>query len=115
MFSYKIAALSLAGLMLATTTVSAQTLGAKAEKKSDKTSGKTDKPRVIHLNDAALAILTRLTGLHPSGPLFRNSKGRAWNRHSINCAVRRIRSLTGLDGRSVVYALRHHWATDARV
>ena len=36
MFKYKIAALSLAGLMLATTTVTAQTLGAK-EKKTDKT------------------------------------------------------------------------------
>jgi len=37
MFSYKIAALSLAGLMLATTAVPAQTLAAKAEKKTDKT------------------------------------------------------------------------------
>src|SRR4051812_4826816 len=37
MFSYKIAALSLAGLMLSTTTVSAQALAAKGQKKTDKT------------------------------------------------------------------------------
>ena len=79
----------------------------------DKTSGKTDRPRVIHLSDKAVEILQGLVAQHPTGPLFRNSAGRAWNRHSINCAVRKIRERTHLDGRAVVYALRHQWATDA--
>jgi site-specific recombinase XerD len=79
----------------------------------DKTSGKTDKPRVIHLNEEAMAMIRRLYLAVYSGPLFRNSKDRPWNRHSMACAVRKIRLRTGLDGRAVVYALRHQWATDA--
>lgn len=79
----------------------------------DKTSGKTDKPRVIHLGDRAFQMILSLSTTHTSGPLFRNTQGRAWSRSAINCAVRRIRGKTMLDGRSVVYALRHQWATDA--
>jgi integrase/recombinase XerC len=79
----------------------------------DKTSGKTGKPRVIHLNDAAIEILRRLMIGSPSGPLFRNSRGRPWTNFSMSHAARKIRERSGLDGRSVVYALRHQWATDA--
>lgn len=79
----------------------------------DKTSGKTGKPRVIHLNEAAWATLTRLTHLYPTGPLFRNSQGRAWTRYAINCASRKIRERASLDARCVPYAFRHQWATDA--
>ena len=79
----------------------------------DKTSGKTKKPRVIHLTDAAVAKLSPLIIKHPSGPLFRNAKGNRWTRNAMSCAVRRIRTKTHLDGRTVVYALRHQWATDA--
>ena len=79
----------------------------------DKTSGKTGRPRVIHLNDAATAILSGLLAGGAAGPLFRNSRGHPWNEHSINSAVSKIRMRTGLDSRVVAYALRHHWATDA--
>ena len=54
----------------------------------DKTSGKTGKPRVIHLNDAALDMISRLICTHPTGPLFRNMKGQPWNSDSMNCATR---------------------------
>jgi integrase len=79
----------------------------------DKTSGKTDKPRVIHLSDDALALITRLYMATPSGPLFRNSHGNPWTDHAMANAVSKIRLRTGLDGRAVVYSLRHQWATDA--
>jgi integrase len=79
----------------------------------DKTSGKTGRPRVIHLNETATAILSSLLTTGVTGPLFRNSRGRPWNEHSISCAVRKIRERAGLDERVVAYALRHHWATDA--
>jgi integrase len=79
----------------------------------DKTSGKTDKARVIHLNDAATKILEELIQFNPSGPLFRNSRGNPWTRYAVNCAVRRIRKLTGLDNLTVAYMLRHNWITDA--
>jgi integrase len=79
----------------------------------DKTSGKTGKPRVIHLSEDATAILAKLLAAGPSGALFRNSRGNPWNEHSIACAVRKIRERAGLDGRTVAYALRHHWITDA--
>ena len=79
----------------------------------DKTSGKTGKPRVIHLNAEAKAILVELTKTVHSGPLFRNSRGNPWNEHSISSASAKIRLRTGLDGRAVPYALRHHYITDA--
>jgi len=37
----------------------------------DKTSGKTSRPRVIHLNDTALAMVKSLMAQRPSGPLLR--------------------------------------------
>jgi site-specific recombinase XerD len=79
----------------------------------DKTSGKTGKPRVIHLNETATAMVSAVISAGQTGILFRNSRGQPWNEHSISHAVRKIRERTGLDGRAVAYALRYHWATDA--
>lgn len=80
----------------------------------DKTSAKTGKPRVIHLGDAALKIIEVLIAANVGGgPLFKNSRGNAWTKDSIKCAMARIRDRTGLDGRAVAYALRHHYITDA--
>jgi integrase len=80
----------------------------------DKTSGKTGKPRVIHLNDTALAIVTSLIALNPAGPLFRNSRGKPWTEHSIDGAARKARLKAGLhDSLAVVYAMRHQYITDA--
>ena len=44
----------------------------------DKTRAKTGKARVIHLNDTALAMLSKLCAENPSGKLFRNSRGNPW-------------------------------------
>ena len=79
----------------------------------DKTSGKTGKPRVIHLNEQAHAILKKLVSGPVTGPVFRNSRGNPWTEHSIAIAARKTRERAGLDSRAVTYALRHHWATDA--
>ena len=79
----------------------------------DKTSGKTGRPRVIHLNDQALAILKKLIGSSEPGPLFRNSRGKPWNRNSVRCAINRIRVKSDLSVDMVAYALRHRWITDA--
>ena len=79
----------------------------------DKTSGKTGRPRVIHLNDQAHAILEGLVGSPVAGPVLRNSKGRPWTSDAIGCAVSKIRLRSGLDSRTVCYALRHHYITDA--
>jgi integrase len=80
----------------------------------DKTSGKTGKPRVIHLNDAALDMISRLVCTYPTGPLFRNMKGQPWNSDSMNCATRQARKKAGLDNNlAVAYAIRHQYITDA--
>lgn len=43
-------------------------------------------PRIIYLNDAALAIIRRLCVRCPSGTLFRNSAGEPWTTEAVNCA-----------------------------
>jgi integrase len=52
--------------------------------------------RVIYLTDGARAILSRLAGTRPHGPLLRNSKGEPWIKDSINCAFIRLRVALGL-------------------
>ena len=79
----------------------------------DKTSGKTGRPRVIHLNDQAHAILSKLVSGSVTGPVFRNTRGTPWKASTLDMAVRKARVRAGLDSRAVCYALRHHWATDA--
>jgi integrase len=79
----------------------------------DKTSGKTGKPRVIHLNAEALATMERLCSAGIVGPLFRNARGNPWTSSAMACSVKRLRMRTGLDSRAVAYALRHQWITDA--
>ena len=44
--------------------------------------------RVVYLPDKALGITRRLMLKHPRGPLFRNSKGRAWTVSAVRHATR---------------------------
>jgi integrase len=68
------------------------------------------KPRVIHLTDEALAILTARRDRHPDGPLFRNSRGAPWR---LNAVVNRLWRLNRKLGTKVTsYAGRHTFATD---
>lgn len=79
----------------------------------DKTSGKTGRPRVIHLNDLALAMVTSLVSQYPAGPLFRNTEGKPWTRFAVNCATIKARNKAGLQNNlAVAYAMRHQYITD---
>lgn len=80
----------------------------------DKTSGKTGKPRVIHLIPEALTMVKRLCNLYPSGPLFRNMKGNRWTKDAMHCAALQARKEAGIEGNlAVTYAMRHQYITTA--
>ncbi len=51
--------------------------------------------RVIHLDATALAIVQRLMEQHPSGPLFRNTRGDPWTKDAIKCRLNRISQKVG--------------------
>ena len=68
-------------------------------------------PRVIYLDDTALEIVERLVRLHPTGTIFRNRRGGAWNKNSVRCRFRRLKDKVG--GQYCTYHLRHTFATDA--
>lgn len=70
-------------------------------------------PRVIYLVDQAETILRRLAQRHPTGVLFRNSKGNPWTKDSIKCRLTRISKKVGF--RVIAYGARHSFATDALV
>jgi integrase len=75
---------------------------------------KTPKPRVIVLTPTMVTLTRRLLSQAPGGtPLFRNRKGRAWNRNSIRCRFRRIREELNLGDDLVAYLYRHTFVTDA--
>lgn len=71
--------------------------------------GKTGE-RTVYLSSRAADLLAQLAIKHPEGPLFRNSRGHAWDRNAMRCAFRRLRRKTGIEG-ATAYALRHLYAT----
>jgi len=56
---------------------------------------KTDETRIVYLTDKALAISGRLMRRYPSGPLFRNTRGKPWTTDAVNNALRAIRIRMG--------------------
>ena len=52
-------------------------------------------PRIIYLNDSALAISNRLLDEFPAGELFRNAAGRTWTTEAVNCVFDRIQVRMG--------------------
>ncbi|MAT73362.1 MAG: hypothetical protein CMJ58_28090 [Planctomycetaceae bacterium] len=68
-------------------------------------------PRVIYLNPTARAITQRLMKAHPTGPLFRNTRGRPWTTMAVKCRFDTIKKNCGV--RYCLYSLRHTWATNA--
>lgn len=46
--------------------------------------------RVIYLSEAAAAIVTRLAGERPTGPLFRNADGNPWTAQAVVCRFQRL-------------------------
>ena len=51
--------------------------------------------RVVYLGSESFQITKRLMDAHPTGPIFRNSRGRPWTMGAINSAVKRLRSRIG--------------------
>jgi integrase len=68
-------------------------------------------PRIIYLNKRALRITQRWLAKAGTGPIFRNTRGHAWNKESVGCRFHTLKRLTGT--RYSLYALRHTWATNA--
>lgn len=56
---------------------------------------KTDVPRVVYLTDEALDICKRRMHSHPTGPLFRNTRGKPWTTDAVSCAFTRIQIRLG--------------------
>jgi integrase len=65
--------------------------------------------RVIYLTEAAEATVSRLSGLHPDGPIFRNRRGNPWDAQNFNCRFCRLAKKLGT--KYALTALRHSFAT----
>lgn len=52
-------------------------------------------PRIIYLSEHVVRVSKRLMDIRQSGPLFRNNKGRPWNKDSIGCAFDRLQIRMG--------------------
>jgi integrase len=77
-----------------------------------KTARKTGKPRVVYLPPSMIALSQRLMVKYPTGLLFRDSRGMAWNKNSVVCRFRRLREKLKLDGSVVAYSFRHTFITE---
>ncbi len=81
-----------------------------------KTRTKTGKPRVIYLTPAAVELTRRkIAALTPgdAGPLFRNRRGRPFNRNAVRIRFMRLRQKHAELAGVTAYAYRHTFATDA--
>jgi integrase len=76
-----------------------------------KTARKTGKDRVIFLAEPLAEMVEKLACKHPTGPLFRNRDGGAWNDQAVYEMLRRLRKRLGLTGKMVPYSYRHSYAT----
>jgi integrase len=78
-----------------------------------KTSRVTGRDRVVHLPDRCLAICRRLAAEHPSGPMFRNTRGRPWTVNAVALRFRGLRRRLGLGPEATWESFRHLFITDA--
>lgn len=76
-----------------------------------KTTGRTRRPRVIHIG-AVAGLLARLARERPSGPLLLNSKGTPWTRHTLAHRFKRLRDRLGMGKEATAKGFRHGFATD---
>ena len=68
--------------------------------------GKKQLPRAIYLPAEAIEIVRRLVNQQPAGPIFRNSRGEAWDKNSVKCRFRKYK-IKGL----CATVFRHSWVT----
>jgi hypothetical protein len=54
------------------------------------TKKKTGQDRLVYLTPAMLELTRKLMELYPTGPLFRNSRGKPWTRNAIRCRFRNL-------------------------
>jgi integrase len=52
-------------------------------------------PRIVYLNETALAITQRLMEIYPTGPLFRNRDAKPWTTDAVNCGFIRLQIALG--------------------
>jgi integrase len=78
-----------------------------------KTGRVTGKDRVIGVCDELYEIVDRLTALHPTGPIFRNSQGRPWTTAASFVRFEKAREKGVIREKVTPYAYRHAWATHA--
>jgi integrase len=67
------------------------------------------KSRVVHVPEDSLPIVQRLVQENPAGALFRNRRGKPWNRNSIRCRFRRLKRLLQMPSLTATM-LRHSYA-----
>lgn len=65
--------------------------------------------RIIYLPEEALAIVERLVVENPKGAVFRNRRGVAWNKNSINGRFKRLKKVLG-EPKLCATVLRHSFA-----
>jgi len=67
------------------------------------------RPRIVHLNDRALAITQRLVLKHPAGKLLCNEDGAPWTRHAVSCRFLRLKKK--INEKLCLTNFRHSYAT----
>jgi len=73
--------------------------------------------RVVFLPPEALEIVERLAQQHPEGKLFRNSRGRPWDRNSVRCRFRRLKrelNMPNLTATTLRHSFAHHRLTSGQ-
>jgi integrase len=78
-----------------------------------KTGRTTGKDRMIGVCEELYEIVDRLTALHPTGPIFRNSQGRPWTTQASFVRFETARANKLIREEVTPYAYRHAWATHA--
>lgn len=76
-----------------------------------KTAGKTKKPLVVYLTPCLQALTKILVAAYPSGPLFRNSQGKPWQKDTVVRKFARLRKQLDLPKDLTNYSQRHAFAT----
>lgn len=77
-----------------------------------KTEGHTG-TKTIWLTDELVALTERLIKQHPTGLLFRNTRGGRWTRTLVWARLQRIKEELNIKGPLMAYATRHSFATNA--
>lgn len=67
--------------------------------------GKRGIKRFVYLTFEAEEIMRRVVASNPTDPIFRNTRGQPWDRHSVKCRFERLAPKVGR--RMSLYLFRH--------